>query len=235
MSYKIGICDDEILQIKINSLYLKEIAQKYKYDLEYHAFSTGKKLRTYLETNSLDVLFLDIDLGDETGIGIASWLAKEYPDMIIIFVTGHREFAEEAFEVEAVGYLVKPFDISKMENVLRKVMVQLSEKSAKEETEEIIITEENLKKKIVCKDVLYVERQQARSIIKTVQKEYQVYETITSLCERLGDSFIRINQGEVVNIKLIKESRGNTVYLKDGKQITIGRTYRKDVTARYFG
>ncbi|MBR3770365.1 MAG: LytTR family transcriptional regulator, partial [Lachnospiraceae bacterium] len=69
----------------------------------------------------------------------------------------------------------------------------------------------------------------------THEKEYQVYETITSLCERIGSGFIRVNQGEVVNAELIKEIKGNTIYLKDGKEMTIGRTYRKDVLSRYFG
>lgn len=235
MPYEIGFCDDEIYQIKVNSLFLKEIADKNQYDLAYHGFQSGKQLRSYLESKSLDVLFLDIDLGDETGIDIAAWIAKNHPHIITVFVTGHREFAVEAFEVDAMGYLVKPYDIKKMENVMKKVMGQLAKKEQPEETYEIIITDENLKKKIDCRDILYIERQQAKSIIVTKQREYQVYETITSLCDRIGDSFIRINQGEVVNKSLITEIKGNTVYLKNGRTITVGRTYRKEVLAKYFG
>lgn len=235
MPYQIGLCDDEIYQIKVNSLYLKEIASKNQYDLEYHGFQSGKQLRSYLESDSLDVLFLDIDLGDETGIEIATWISNNYPHIITVFVTGHREFAEEAFEVEALGYLVKPYDIKKMDNVMKKVMAKLEKKPAKKESPEIIITDENIKKKIKCDDILYIERQQARSIIKTCDKEYNVYETITSLCERIGESFIRVNQGEVVHVSLISEIKGNSVYLKNGMSMTIGRTYRKEVMAKYFG
>lgn len=235
MSYQIGLCDDEVYQIKVNSLFLKEIASQNGYDCQYHGFQSGKQLRKYLESSLLDVLFLDIDLGDESGIEIAAWMAKNHPDVITIFVTGHREFAEEAFEVEAMGYLVKPYDIKKMENVMKKVMDRLGQSETVEDTNEIIITDENLKKKIDCRDILYIQRQQAKSIITTKQREYQVYETITSLCERIGDSFIRVNQGEVVNEALISEIKGNTVYLKDGTEMAIGRTYRKDVIGRYFG
>lgn len=235
MPYQIGLCDDEIYQIKVNSLFLKEIASKNQYDLEYHGFQSGKQLRSYLESNYLDVLFLDIDLGEETGIEIATWVSNNYPHIITVFVTGHREFAEEAFEVEALGYLVKPYDIKKMDNVMKKVMARLERKTMKEESRDIIITDENTKKKIECSDIIYIERQRARSIIKTNEKEYNVYETITSLCNRIGDSFIRVNQGEVVNISLISEIKGNTVYLKNGMNMTIGRTYRKEVMAKYFG
>lgn len=234
MAYQVAFCDDEIYQVKVNNLFLKEIASKHGYDFECRGFKSGKQLRTYMMSNPLDLLFLDIDLGDETGIEIAAWVAQNYPDTIIIFVTGHREFAEEAFEVDAFGYLVKPYDIKKMESVLQKAMLQLEKKRVDEPNTEIVIIDENLKKKIDCKDILYIERQQSRSIIKTQQKEYKVYETITSLCERIGDSFIRVNQGEVVNSNMIKEIKGNIVYLKDGKEMSIGRTYRKDVLAKYF-
>lgn len=235
MTYQVGFCDDEIYQIKVNHLFLKEIASKNGYAFECHGFSSGKQLRDYLTSHRLDILFLDIDLGNETGIEAAAWTAQNYPDTMIVFVTGHREFAEEAFEVEALGYLVKPYDIKKMENVLKKAVGLLEKKSGEESAASIIITDENIKKKINRQDILYVERQQSKSIITTRQKEYQVYETITSLCGRLGDSFLRVNQGEIVNNHMIKEIKGNTVYLKNGKEMSIGRTYRREVLAKYFG
>ncbi len=234
MAYQVAFCDDETYQVKVNNLYLKEIASKKKYDFECYGFRTGKQLKSYMLSNVLDIVFLDIDLGDENGIEIAAWIAKNYPDTMIVFVTGHREFAEEAFEVEAIGYLVKPYDIKKMEKVLDKAMLLLEKKAVEESSTEIVITDENVKKKLDCKDILYIKRQQSKSIIKTQQKEYRVYETITSLCERIGDSFIRVNQGEIVNRKMIEEIKGNTVYLKDGDEMSIGRTYRKEVLAKYF-
>lgn len=235
MPYQVAFCDDEVYQIKVNNLFLKEIASKNGYDFECRGFQSGKQLKNYLMSHRLDLLFLDIDLGDETGIEIAAWVAQNHPDVITVFVTGHREFAEEAFEVEALGYLVKPFDIKKMENVVKKAMALLEKGPVKKSTTEIVITDENIKKKIDCRDILYIERQQSKSVIKTQQKEYQVYETLTSLCERIGDAFIRVNQGEVVNINMINEIKGNTVYLKNGMEMTIGRTYRKEVLAKYFG
>ena len=203
--------------------------------MQYIGFKSGKALKEYLTNNSLDVLLLDIDLGEESGIDVASWISRNYPDIVTVFVTGHRDFAEEAFEVEAAGYLVKPYDSRKMENVMAKVMTILDRKKRQDAGTEIVITDENIKKKIDCRDILYIERQQARSVIKTRDNEYQVYETITSLCERIGDSFIRVNQGEVVNKALIAEIRGNVVYLKNGMQMSVGRTYRKSVQEKYFG
>lgn len=235
MAYQIGLCDDEEYQIKLNGLYLKEIASKKRLDIECHGFKTGKQLLKYLSVKHLDILFLDIDLGEESGIELAALLAARFPELVVIFVTGHREFTGEAFEVEAMGYLVKPFDIKKMESILSKALLQVSGIQRNQEDKEIIITDENLKKKIHIGDILYIQRQQSKSMIHTGHRTYNVYETITSLYERLGEGFLRINQGEVVNIKEIKELNGNVVLLKNGLEMSIGRTYRKEVLAKYFG
>lgn len=236
MPYVIGLCDDEAYQIKVNGLFLKEIAAKNNYDLEYHGFTTGKQLLNYIEKKHIDILFLDIDLGEESGIEIATILANKYPNLVTVFVTGHREFAQEAFEVEALGYLVKPFDIKKMESILRKAILQVSGLQNEEQSvNEIVITNENLKKKISCNDILYIQRQQARSIIVTADKEYSIYETITSLSERLGPDFVRVNQGEIVNINQISDIKDNYVLVKNGPEMSIGRTYRKTLLAKYFG
>lgn len=235
MPYQIGLCDDEIYQIKVNRLFLQEVSAKNGYELEYHGFQTGKQLRAYLEKQHLDILFLDIDLAEESGIEIAAWVTANFPDIAIVFVTGHREFAEEAFEVEATGYLVKPYDIKKLENVMKKVLARLQTPLTDKESFELVITDENMKKKIDVRDIMYIERQQSKSIIVTRQRSYQVYETVTSLCQRIGDAFLRINQGMVVNISMIQEIKGNVVLLKNGMEVTIGRTYRKDVINRYFG
>ena len=82
MAYQIGLCDDEEYQIKINGVFLKKLAEKKGYDLEYHGFKTGKALREYLADNHLDALLLDIDLGEESGIDVASWIARNYPDIV---------------------------------------------------------------------------------------------------------------------------------------------------------
>ncbi len=235
MSYQIGICDDEIYQVKVNKLYLEEVASKNKYAFEYHAFSSGEQLKAYLLKKNLDVVLLDIDLTGESGIRTAAWISQNYPEIIIVFATGHREFAEEAFEVEATGYLVKPYDIKKMESVMKKVMLRLEKKEEKQASYEIVVTDENLKKKIDVRNILYIERCQSRSVIVTKQREYQVYETMSSLYDRIGEGFIRVNQGEIVNRLLIAEIKGNEVYLKDGKVMSIGRTYRKEVMQKYFG
>lgn len=235
MAYQIGVCDDEIYQIKVNRLFLEEIASQNNLDLECHGFSSGAQLKNFLLNKELDILFMDIDLGDESGVELAAQLSRQYPKMVIAFVTGHREFMEEAFEMDAMGYLVKPYEIGRMERVLRKSLLQVSALKQSINEPEIIVNDENLKKKIKCKDIVYVQRQQYKSVIVTGRRNYCVYEPITALHERLGEGFLRVNQSEVVNVQEIRTIEGNIVKLKNDMEMSIGRTFREGVIERYFG
>lgn len=235
MTYQIGLCDDELYQIKVNGLFLKEIASKNDIDMEYHGFSNGMQLRKYLLSKELDILFMDIDLGNESGVELAAQLSKQYPKMVIAFVTGHREFMEEAFEMDAMGYLVKPYEINRMERVLNKSLLQVSALKQSIKDKELVVNDENLRKKIKCKDIIYIQRQQYKSMVVTAQRQYCVYEPITALYERVGEQFLRVNQSEVVNMEYIKSIEGNIVKLKNGMEMQIGRTFKKEVIQKYFG
>lgn len=234
MQYNIGICDDEILQLKLNNVYIKEIATRNRYNVNVKAFVNASHLFTYLQKETLDIIFLDIDLGEESGIDIAKKLLSRYPKIIIVFLTGHREFASEAFDVEALGYVLKPINEQKLERILVKAITQVIGLQNKLNDSNIVITEENIKKKINLSDILYIERVLSKTIIHTKNKEYQVYEPLTSLCDRLGKDFIRINQSEAVRFREILKLEGNTVFLRRGKEISIGRTYKKAVLELFY-
>lgn len=235
MQYVIGICDDESIQLKINNVYIKEIAARNQYKISTVAFNHSAQLFSYLQNEPLDILFLDIELGEESGIEIAEKIALKYPDIIIIFITGHREFTNEAFNVEAIGYVMKPIDEQKLERILLKALNQSYGIKIKPSGSYLIITEENIKKKILQADIIYLERVLTKSIIHTRSRLYHIYEPITSLCKRLDKNFLRINQSEVVNSKEILKLEGNTVFLRNGMQLNIGRTYKKSVVSSFLG
>lgn len=231
MEYHIGIYDDETIQLKVNHIYIKEIAARNQIQITSRGFYNSKQLFSYLQNHTLDILFLDIDLGEESGIDIARQITADYPNLIIIFLTGHREFTSEAFDVEAFGYVIKPIDEQKLERTLKKAFTQVYGIKNKQTSSSLIITEENIKKKINQTDILYIERVHTKSIIHTKDRIYQVYEPLTSLYSRLDNNFIRINQSEIVNRSEIETVKGNTVILRNHRQLNIGRTYKKQVVA----
>ncbi len=232
--YRIGICDDEKLQVKVNGLYVTEISKREKLDVEVVGFTSATKLDDYIKQKGLDILLLDIDMGEESGISIATKIMDIYPELIIIFVTGHSEFAVDAFDLDAVGYILKPVEEHKVERAIKKAVQQIEAKKLLKPSSEIIITVDNLKKKIKQSDIYYIERQQTKSVIYINSSEERVYETITSILDRLDDFFIRVSQSAVVNMNHINHIKDRKVIMNSGVDIPIGRTYFKDVKECYY-
>ncbi len=233
MKLNIAVCDDEAIALKINCTYVEELAKKYRVDANIIGFSTGKAVMEFLDNNYIDIAFLDIDLKGMNGIQLASVLQKKNSKAITIFITGHREFAYDAFMVEAFSFLMKPIDPERMERIFKKAMMQINYMSNRKLRTPLIITEDNIKKKLNQSLIIFIEREDAQSIIVTKTSRHYVYETITSLIGRLEVNFLRINQSAIVNLTEVASLQQNQIIMKSGETFTIGRTYHKEVKRRY--
>lgn len=232
MTYRIGICDDERLQVKINSLYIKDIAERNKISVSTIGFTSSEQLLEYLKNHELHIVFLDIDMGGPSGISAAIKLFHQFPEIVVIFITGHREFASNAYDVEALGYILKPVDITKLERLFKKAIIQIdagSDEPISISSTSLVVTEGGAKIKINLNDILYIERIRYQSVITTTTGVYHVYESITALDEKTEHKMLRINQSELVNPSVISTIKGHTIYLTNGQPRCISRNYKKNV------
>lgn len=233
MKLTIAVCEDEAIALKINCTYITELSKKYRLNTNVLGFTKGEALLEYVEKEEVDIIFMDIDLGGINGIQTASAIMKKNPRTITIFVTGHREFAYDAFTVEAFSFLTKPIDPERLERVFKKAIVQVNYINKQKSHTPIIITEENIKKKINQSNIIYIERIDTITAIVTKVSKHNVYETITSLAGRLELNFIRINQGVIVNLDEVEDIKLNKIFMKTGEIFMLGRTYSKEVKRRY--
>ncbi len=228
------ICDDESMALKFNCNIIEELVKKYRVDANVIGFLSGERLLEYMEHNLIDIVFLDIDLKGMNGLKVASRISKKYPKVITIFITAHREYALEAFSVEAFSYLTKPIEPERLERIFKKAVIQVNDINNRVQRIPLIITEGNIKRKINQSSIIYIERVNSQSIIMTKSGQHAVYETITSLAGRLEDNFMQINQGIIVNLDETSTIKGNRVTMKNGEEFSIGRTYNKEVKKKYF-
>ena len=77
---------------------------------------------TFLEKNSVDVIFLDINMPDMNGISLGKIISKMCPDMKIIFITAYKDYAVDAFEIKAFDYLLKPYSESRIKSLLKSLV-----------------------------------------------------------------------------------------------------------------
>ena len=234
LKLSLAICDDQAMQVKINTKYVTEIAERNDYDLTVCGFTDFQSLCSYMDDHPVDIVLLDIDLGNASGIQGAMDLFHKFPSLLVIFATSYREFAYEAFDMEAFGYLLKPINPSKLERTLLKAVAQLEYSRKAPVVRYHTFTVDKNPLRIAETDIFYVERVLARVEIITSTGNHRIYSSIKALAEQLGNGFIQISQSTLVRIAEIKDIKDHTLYTKHGAQLTISRKNRKEVMQAFF-
>ena len=236
MKYRIGICDDDKLQIKLNKVHIQDYMKQEGYKIEIESYTSYEELLKAIQKKSFHILFLDIDLGqgEKNGMELAKIVYEQCPQTLFVFITGYADYTADAFGVEAMGYLLKPVDIMKMKRVLERCMWQL-QREQKEEKFYLVVVENKIRQKILQDSIIRMERKLRKTIIYTDRMKYEVYEAMVSIEERLEKHFIRISQSDLVNKRKIQSMEKGEVVMQDGTKLRIGRTYLDAVYGKYFG
>lgn len=121
---KIVCVDDEKLALEGMMSSIKKVEP----DAEVNGFLTPREAMEFLKNNSVDVAFLDIEMGEISGIDLAKKIKKEYPQANIVFSTGYSNYQGEAFAMHASGYILKPVTKAKVEAELENLRYPIESK-----------------------------------------------------------------------------------------------------------
>src|SRR5690625_2924556 len=119
---KVIIIDDEQNAI----IYLEHLLSNFKEVKIVGTYTNPKILIEELPKIDFDVTFIDIKMGEISGLEVAESISSMYPFIEIIFVTAYSEFALRAYEVNALDYLLKPVDINRLEKTIDKLNFRIS-------------------------------------------------------------------------------------------------------------
>jgi len=106
MKLTIVVCDDEPAQVNIITSYIEKLDINYK--LEILGVLSGEELLDKIEERKIDIAFLDIEMAGIDGINLGRRIREKYRDCIIIFITGFKDHALKAFDIDAFNYILKP-------------------------------------------------------------------------------------------------------------------------------
>lgn len=192
------------------------------------SFSNALHALEFLQTNKVDLLFLDIHLPKLSGLDFLKTLTN--PPQVIL-TTAFPDYALESYECSVVDYLLKPFSFQRFLKAVAKVSLptknNLSEGTSTFPKNLFIKTGyEHIK--IVVQDILYIKSDADYTELFLAEKKYLSTEPLRHWEETLdGQSFIRIQKSYLVNISKIERISGNTAYLTGGTSIPIGRAYKE--------
>ena len=226
--YQILICDDELnilekMQEKVKTQFNKE-----KINADYLAISDSRQLMEYLEKNHVDILFLDIDMPDFSGMDIAGFINKNRLNTMIIFVTSHDALVYQTFEYRPFGFIRKSYIDEEIEPLVKRIVAELDDRK-----EEIMVTKGQEIIRIPIKDIIFAESSGNYLNIRTDKEEIKIRETMTGIEQELkSKGFKRCHKGYLVNSKYItKLGNGQLDVEYNGftSDIPVGRSYEKDV------
>ncbi len=202
---RIAIIDDE----KPARSELEYLIRMFERDAEITQISCGEDALDLFSRESYDLLLIDINLGDISGTTLATTVHKMMPDSEIVFATAYNTYAEKAFEVEAMFYLLKPYSEDKVKQMMERFHQRKRIHQPELKTGGIAKIPLTVDKKtfMVClEDVVFIESQNRVCIIHTRDELYTDNNTLNYYEERLkSKDFLRIQKSYIVNLDYITE------------------------------
>lgn len=193
-----------------------------------------------------DIVFLDIQMPGKDGFGVIEEIGAENMPPVV-FVTAYDQYAIDAFDVNAVDYLLKPYDQERFKMSYNRVLDEVKLKKNKSDELRLILTELKKEKKhldrilinvgakyffVPLKEIFYFSSAEKYAQIHSIKGKYLLRETMTHLEESLNpEMFVRIHRSFIVNVEQIQEmqpwSHGDyIVILKNGEKLQMSRRFK---------
>ncbi|MGN6714690.1 LytR/AlgR family response regulator transcription factor [Anaerocolumna jejuensis] len=229
MPVKIAICDDAAEDIE----QLSNALSAYDNSFEITSFTRGERLMDELRDGSFtaDLLFLDIYMPGIDGIQTAQEIRGIQKELKIIFLSSSKEHYQQAYEVFAFNYIVKPFDRERLYAVLSRALNELR----KESGYRLGIRYKGTVYHRDCRDILYIESRDKLLLFHLADETVlQCYGKLDEILRELPEKFFfRCHQSFLVNLSYVTEV--GDAYFRIGQTvISISRKYGKAAKERYY-
>jgi len=219
------IIDDEPLAINIIAEHIEQTPFLSLAD----RFTNPVQAFNYLSEHKVDILFIDIQMPDLSGIELVQ---KLEPRPVIIFTTAYDQYAMDGFKVNAIDYLLKPIDYPDFRKAVEKakkwIYASNSILNAKSDQQFLFIKSEYKITRIELNAIKYIEgMSEYVRIHRDNGKPIMSLLSLKSLEDKLPvDKFMRVHKSYIVNLQKISEIDSNIIVCTDGNTIPISRMYK---------
>lgn len=217
--------DDEPLALDVVAKFCERIG-----GIDIKVFSDPAEGMEVIRRENPDIVFLDIEMENITGLEIATRLPSA---TCFIFTTAYLNYAMEGFELDAVDYLHKPFAFSRFQTAFKKALRRLGlNEKEKEEEKYIVVKQEYNNVSIYLREILYVEAMEG--YVKIFREDGTCTVTRMTL-KNIGtqlpeNDFIRIHRSYIINKLKVRSFNKREVELKTGHTLPVGRQYSSAVS-----
>lgn len=229
---RISVVDDEkIICSEIEKYimgFLCEIDKKYEISVYY----SGESFCSALQSESFDLIFLDIELGECSGIDVSRFVRGTQGDQTtqIVYVTGKSEYDRLLFDFQPFGFIAKPINETKVIDILEKYQ-RIFGKTKTTFRYNLNHTDCWVR----LNDVIYFESvdRKVNMYLSSTDEVITFYMKMTDIYEQVkNDSFLFIHKSFIVNERYITAFQSDYVRMTNGKELPVSRLRRKDVLLR---
>ena len=220
---RIAIVEDDPAHANKLCLFLERYQQEQGIELDFTVLPDGMAIvQDY--RNEWDIIFLDIEMPYLDGMSAAREIRAKDAAVVLIFITNMSHYAINGYEVEALGYMLKPITY---EQFFMKIQKAVSVAKLREQQQVIVTTREELIR-LRADEILYVEVVNHHIHIHTLTDEIVVFDSLKNfeLCLP-AKGFVRCGQSYIVNLRHMKKVMVTSVLI-DRYEIPISRMCRKD-------
>lgn len=220
------IVDDEPLAREAIELLVKDI----DYLTLAGTFNNASAAARYMEQNTVDLIFLDIQMPGITGIEFAKTISRK---TLIVFTTAYSEYALDSYEVDAIDYLIKPVEPERFRKAADKalayssLLMQDEKENIEPAADDYFFVKSDRKYfKVNFEDILFVEGLKDYVILQLEEQRIITRMNLKAMNELLPKSlFLRVNKSYIVNTARIEAFDNNDIFIKT-HEIAIGSSYR---------
>lgn len=220
---KICICDDDKNIHDILTSYINNFQAEIQYDIT-NCFSAEDLIEHHYNNRSFDLIFLDIEMKNISGIDAAEKIRNLVPKTIIVFVSNYPHYVFDTFRVEALHFMVKPISEIDFCNVFSRALAKYNSVNST-----IMLKWQSERSVIKINTIKYVEGYKRHITIYTNDGTYESIGKIPDIFKQLEPhGFIRTHQGFIVNMDQIKCFDPSDVILFDGTRVMLSVRKRVD-------
>lgn len=219
---RIAICDDEQNCINDVCAHINFFSNDVGIILEQHIFYSAEELiKTGLK---FDIAVLDVEMEGIDGIELGEYLRKANPHIILIYITAHRKYLDDALNLNAVRFFEKPIDSQRFYRGLKDAIDRIDNSNIS-----FFLKDGKTTERISAKDIVYIEIENRKTKIITINKDYHSSEHISFWKENLrGTVFVIPHKSYIVNMNFITTYQRDSVILNNIHTIPVARNKQKD-------
>lgn len=217
---QIAICDDDRTDADRIKAALTEYLENAGEPYSCQIFESGRTLEYEVEDGqAFDLLFLDIELGEEDGFVLAERLQSRLPAVLLIFISSHEKYVYDSFRLQPFRFLPKRC----LEQMLPEAMSAALAEQKRREDRFLPVENGQGVEKIPLEAIAYIWQQgKYACIVKTDGNQSKVRRSLKSLAEELPENiFLQIDRGYICNVTKVTQLKNDKLTLETGEELYV--------------